>query len=57
VYALLPDKETNTYTKMWSTIGSLVKYKEGPTSDGGVVSDFEEGVMNNLSMLFHHAQV
>jgi hypothetical protein len=30
------DQQTNTYTKMLSTIGSLVKYKEEPASDDGV---------------------
>ncbi len=55
VYTLLPDKETNTYTKMWTIICSLVKFKEGLPQR--IMTDFEKGVMNTLSRVFPLAEV
>jgi hypothetical protein len=55
VFALLPDKETNTYTKMWTIICSLVKFEEGLPQR--IMTDFEKGVMNTLSRVFPLAEV
>jgi hypothetical protein len=55
VYALLPDKETNTYNKMWTIIYSLVKFEDGLPQR--IMTDFEKGVMNTLSSVFPLAEV
>ncbi len=55
VFALLPDKETNTYTKMWTIICSLVKFEEGLPQR--IMTDFKKGVMNTLSRVFPLAEV
>ncbi len=54
-YALLPNKETPTYSKMWAVITSHVKFEVGLPNM--VMSDFEMGVMNTLSRVFPLAQV
>jgi hypothetical protein len=55
VFALLPDKETSTYNKIWTIICSLVKFNEGWPRR--IMSDFQKGVMNTLSRVFPLTQV
>ncbi len=54
-YALLPNRETATYSKMWAIITSHVEFDDGLLNM--VMSDFEKGVMNTLSRVFPHVQV
>jgi hypothetical protein len=55
VFALLPDKEGQTYIKMWTFVKSLVTFQEGlPTA---VTSDFEKGVLNTLRNVFPNISI
>jgi hypothetical protein len=49
-YTLLPDRETSSYTKVWSIISSFIKFEVDLPQM--IMSGFEKGVMNTLSKVF-----
>ena len=55
VYALLPNKLTNTYKKFWEIVMENVNFEPGLPSR--IMSDFEKGMQNTLKTSFPHAEL
>lgn len=55
VYALLPNKLTNTYKKFWEIVMENVNFEPGLPSR--IMSDFEKGMQNTLKTSFPQAEL